>query len=167
MRLGHEDIETIIRSQFKVNIDDDNIESVHFITTLLWWRTFYLNEFYIILTPCGMSRSLLCTTEGRTERYSYLPLAEYRRPGIPESTWVHSAYQCPGVILCPPRYYLVIQSESVVTGQWWKSGSCRPWWHCRVTVWCSGQCTMENSEQPGGYSYNKDKISSFLDILGL
>lgn len=36
MRLGHEDIETIIRSQFKVNIDDDNIESVHFITTLLY-----------------------------------------------------------------------------------------------------------------------------------
>ena len=41
MRLGirhhdHEDIETIIRSQFTVNIDDDNIESVHFITTLLY-----------------------------------------------------------------------------------------------------------------------------------
>ena len=27
MRLGHEDIETIIRSQFNVNIDDDNIQS--------------------------------------------------------------------------------------------------------------------------------------------
>ena len=61
------------------------------------------------------------------------------------------------------RYYLVIQSESVVTGQWWKSGSCRPWWHCRVTVWCSGQCTMENQKT---FSL-RAKISSFVDVLGL
>ena len=49
------------------------------------------------------------------------------RSGIPESTRVHSSYQWPGVILCPPRYYFVIESVCVTRCTViWKSWVCRP-----------------------------------------
>ena len=40
-------------------------------------------------------------------------------PVDPESTWVHSSYQWPGVILCLQIYYLVIESEAVMKVMVW------------------------------------------------
>ena len=156
----------------------------------MWWRTFYLNELYIILTPCGMSRSLQCSIGRQRDT----PTSHLRNiQGVPEKTlpclqfcvrvaffkldflrdacaesWASCVQMknvklrilemlllgwiaaCKPELYCPQRqgsvfsgtslqvrssrehmstqrlsvtrrYYLVIQSESVVTEQWWKS----------------------------------------------